>query len=408
MSPVDEFDLEPFGGDSVDGDSVDGDSVDGDSVDGDSVCGRDRDGGAHDGTLDAAASSEAEAQRAARQLFAHALLLASAEHTRTGAGGRDARTRAILDRIRDEATFAPERAGGTLARRIAWRWLAAAALLLAATVLVYWPSGGPTQAWADELAGRALTHASTTRNVYDLDVAFVHEGATVLTKWEAALAAENRFHIRLLDGGGFLPRGIEFGSDGKSLWAKSRVGSAFELPFHDPAMLPWANVGPEIAYYELRPFLEASHGNLRLRLLGFEGERRGERIVTLGGPYDRRIEHARPRYDAENRRWTTTVDVIEVEGNIRLSIDEASGQLLHLHKTHIPKGKPASGGPIASRVTIDLKRRTASGSADDAAFDFDPPRLRTPPLLKATMWFGTLGRSAAEAVRRKRARETDR
>lgn len=345
-----------------------------------------------------------DARSVARELFAHSLLHAQACSAREGRHGQERRVQAVLTRLRDERESGgmrrtPEPVAGSLGwQRFAW---IAAAVLVLGLAVAYWPDSRMTPAWADALADRALADAAKTAHVYDIEIRYELRGKPHRSRWEAALGTDKQFHIKLVEGE-VLPAGIEFGSDGKTLWARSRVGQAFELPMHDPSLLPWASVGSELAYYELRPFLESSHGDLQLRVLEIRKGEKGRRVV-LGGEYHR---EDRRRWGRGRRSKTT----IKIAGEVRVEVDEQSGQLMRIYKTQrrvaAETEKKTSGRPSWGIVPVsfDLVRR-GPVSATTSEFEFDPPRVRTHPMNRVMAWFGAIGRSTLEALRRKRARE---
>ena len=378
-----------------------------------------------DETLRHERGEEAPTAEVARELFAHGLLSQRAERLNPGHGiRREARVRAILARVdgpepatasSTDTTNEATRTGSD-AQRLRLREptrglklaisLAAAALVVLA--VVFWPRRDWTPMFADQLVERAALATQSGVHVYE--VRLVHQSSRRGQRsqlWHVALAPERRFHAKLIEGERpLLSVGSEIGSDGKSLWARSRTGQTFDMPFDTSSIVQRLTLEPELSYYQLRPLLRSVFQGLEFEVDGVRVKRSGGREITLAGKYVRKVEERRkPRRRSEQRRRKSRrgeqrrrsrssrspTTLLGTHGEIRLVIDEDSGMLLSLNASE--------SAPRARR--LDLRRL----DIDTKGFDFDPPRIRSAARVSSKAWARLAARGAWQIWRRLWARK---
>lgn len=319
----------------------------------------------------------------ARQLFAHGLLCEAAEVERPLAKERrEARIRAILDRLQPPAGEPPRRRA---ASRL--ELFVAAAAVVAAALLWFARPGAATPIHAERLLERARRNTESGVHVFEVELDTIlrrrgkrrERGLRYRSTWLAALAPGRRWNARKITGSYPLVRGTELGSDGETMWVKAPNGYAFDL-FMDPKGIEVTALQPVLAYYQLRPFLETVLRDLDLEVVSRQGGR-----VRLAGSYE--YERVPPRR-MDPSQWIRNAFFGD-RGRIELTLAEDTGALLELDMV---QGEPAPG-------RIRVTRRKTIADLEKAGFDFDPPRVRVKPNMKFWHWLRVLAAAWRRARR---------
>lgn len=348
-------------------------------------------------------------QDRARELFVHALLETQSRAHRAADAADVQRVLDHLDSARAATATAPVSLArtrtGSLRR---FSWLAAAALLLGLAITM-WSQRDATPAYADEIFESALAKAASSTHVYDVEMRFRKSGGRLrVMKLELALASGSRFHAKISKGGRLLADGAEFGSDGKVVWGRGRgrASEAFELAVHQPDKFAWGGLGAELPYYELRPFLEARLGELDLKV-----SERKNGVAVLRGDYETKGMRSTPMWHHASRRWKRIATEYTTRGELRVHVDESSGQLMYIRRTVNSERRHERRSKSRMRrfgrhyhypelESFELRRREGASAE---GFEFDPPRMRATPFWQHVSFWGRLGRTIRSSMRRNRA-----